>query len=41
MERYGIRVFDLLHEEILRPRSDRLYEIKHTIFNALSPEPEA
>ena len=41
MERYGIRVFDLLHEEILRPKFDQLYEIKHTIFNALSPEPEA
>ena len=41
MERYGIRVFDLLHEEIFRPKFDRLFEIKKSVYQALSATPNA
>ncbi|MHA1646851.1 MAG: adenylosuccinate synthase, partial [Promethearchaeota archaeon] len=36
MARYGIRVFDLLHEDIFRPKFERLYNIKLKYYKALT-----
>ena len=36
--RYGIRVFDLLHEDIFRPKFERLYDISLKKFKVLTGE---
>jgi adenylosuccinate synthase len=34
--RYGLRVFDLLHEDIFRAKFERLYALKHQIYKVIS-----
>jgi adenylosuccinate synthase len=36
--RYGIRVFDLLHEEIFRPKFERIFDLKLKIYKAFVGE---
>jgi adenylosuccinate synthase len=41
MARFGIRMFDLLHPEILRPKLERLFNMKKAFFLAVSPNPNS
>lgn len=40
MERTGIRVFDLIHEEIFRPKFERIFELKRKIYESIRDERE-